>query len=366
MRRVGRVTACWRRRLRRNRLPGGAPRPADARHAQRRLRPRAGWRSPTRASRPSSSAPGEQPRFFDDIGCLARLPRASSSAAGRRRRVRRRPPHEGLDPRRPRRLHARAGPRDADGLAPDRPRRRRVARRGPGRARRRAPSPPREVFGAAGPAERPEATDERPLAPALRPAGAAARGALALDPDLRGGLRRLSLRGRRLGLRPFRRPRRPGLRPHRRLARPARAAARPADRARDRSPGALAGSRRGGAPLLPAGRAADDPARASCSASSRPSPRRRRSASARPGLVVFSQSGGEGVSGFLLLVLASLVLTAVFLGIAAPCSRRVRWAAAARGPWRSRSSSGSPRSSSSTSRPSAWRRSCPRAPPRAS
>jgi len=35
------------------------------------------------------------------------------------------------------------------------------------------------------------------------------------------------------------------------------------------------------------------------------------------GLVVYSQSGGEGVSGFLLLVAASLVTTAVFLGLAA-------------------------------------------------
>ncbi len=35
------------------------------------------------------------------------------------------------------------------------------------------------------------------------------------------------------------------------------------------------------------------------------------------GAVVYSQSGGEGVSGFLLLVSASLVATAVFLGLAA-------------------------------------------------
>lgn len=35
------------------------------------------------------------------------------------------------------------------------------------------------------------------------------------------------------------------------------------------------------------------------------------------GLVIFSQSGGEGLPGFLLLVLFSLVLTGVFLGIAA-------------------------------------------------
>lgn len=35
------------------------------------------------------------------------------------------------------------------------------------------------------------------------------------------------------------------------------------------------------------------------------------------GVVVFSQSGGEGLGGFLLLVLGSLVLTAVFLAIAA-------------------------------------------------
>jgi Cu-processing system permease protein len=35
------------------------------------------------------------------------------------------------------------------------------------------------------------------------------------------------------------------------------------------------------------------------------------------GLVIFSQSGEEGVGGFLLLLLASLVTTAVFLGIAA-------------------------------------------------
>ncbi len=35
------------------------------------------------------------------------------------------------------------------------------------------------------------------------------------------------------------------------------------------------------------------------------------------GLVVYSQSGGEGVLGFLLLVAASLVTTAVFLGLAA-------------------------------------------------
>jgi Cu-processing system permease protein len=35
------------------------------------------------------------------------------------------------------------------------------------------------------------------------------------------------------------------------------------------------------------------------------------------GLVIFRQSGGEGLGGFLLLVLGSLVLTAVFLGMAA-------------------------------------------------
>ena len=35
------------------------------------------------------------------------------------------------------------------------------------------------------------------------------------------------------------------------------------------------------------------------------------------GMVVYAQSGGEGVGGFLVLVLASLVTTAVFLGLAA-------------------------------------------------
>ncbi len=35
------------------------------------------------------------------------------------------------------------------------------------------------------------------------------------------------------------------------------------------------------------------------------------------GLVIFSQAGGEGLSGFLLLLLGSLVTTAVFLGLAA-------------------------------------------------
>src|SRR5262249_30011133 len=35
------------------------------------------------------------------------------------------------------------------------------------------------------------------------------------------------------------------------------------------------------------------------------------------GLVIFDQSGEEGLAGFLLLVLAAVVLTAIFLGIAA-------------------------------------------------
>ena len=45
------------------------------------------------------------------------------------------------------------------------------------------------------------------------------------------------------------------------------------------------------------------------------------------GLVIFNQAGDEGLAGFLILVLAALVLTAVFLGLAALVSvgsRRAR------------------------------------------
>lgn len=78
------------------------------------------------------------------------------------------------------------------------------------------------------------------------------------------------------------------------------------------------------------------------------------------GLVIFSQSGGEGLTAFLLLIAGALALTAVFLSVAALIAgagdgrRRSRAVA-------TRYSSGSRRPSSTTS--SRWpsRRSCDRA-----
>ena len=70
-------------------------------------------------------APYEEPRFFDDLGCLARYLTGSAGAADGRGRLRRRPSHEGVGPRRPRRLHARRHALGADGLAHHRARDRR-------------------------------------------------------------------------------------------------------------------------------------------------------------------------------------------------------------------------------------------------
>ena len=154
------------------------------------------------------------------------------------------------------------------------------------------------------------------LAP-LRAGGAGPRPPLALDADLRRRVRRPRLRGGRGGLRALRRPRRPGLRAHRRLARPARAAARAAHRARSSascpSPPTAARPSSCSRSRSRAGRSCS----ASCSASSRRWPRRRRSASAPRGRSSTRSPGSEGLGGFLLLVAASLVTTAVFLGIAA-------------------------------------------------
>jgi hypothetical protein len=78
------------------------------------------------------------------------------------------------------------------------------------------------------------------------------------------------------------------------------------------------------------------------------------------GLVIFSNAGDAGFSGFALLVTGSAVLTAVFLGLAALVS------VGSAGRRRSLSSSGSSPPFSSTSRRSAWRRSSLQAQPRAS
>ena len=223
-------------------------------------------------------APGEEPRFFDDLGCLrdflragqaaGRAPSASSPTTGPGRgsaptravytRV------AGLETPMGSHLiaHADAASRDAGSR-----RARRHARDGRASCSGR-PAPPGAAHG------------ERCLR-LVRARGAGARAALALDADLRRRVRRCWPRGGRLGLRALGRPRRPGLRAHRGLAGAARAAARAADRAADRRAVAVPGPRRGGAAVLAAGRRAARSCSASCSACSRRWPRRRRSASAR-------------------------------------------------------------------------------------
>ena len=80
-------------------------------------------------------APGEEPKFFDDIVCLRDFLAGSSSTRPEERRLCRRPPHRGLGARLGGRVHTlEAG--DPDGLALDRPRRRGFARRGPCRGGR--------------------------------------------------------------------------------------------------------------------------------------------------------------------------------------------------------------------------------------
>ena len=93
-------------------------------------------------------APGELPRFFDDLGCLADYLKAGKAPAGATAFVADHRTKAWV--RADRAVYTRVpGPRDADGLARDRPRRRRVARRGPGRAGRDAASRRRELFGPA-------------------------------------------------------------------------------------------------------------------------------------------------------------------------------------------------------------------------
>ena len=83
------------------------------------------------------------------------------------------------------------------------------------------------------------------------------------------------------------------------------------------------------------------------------------------GVVIFSQSGNEGLSGFLILFAASAVADRRSSWASPRCSRPRRSAGAGRAPWPWPSSSGSWPSSCSTSPPSAWRRCFLRARPRA-
>jgi len=116
----------------------------------------------------------------------------------------------------------------------------------------------------------------------------------------------------------------------------------------------LPGPRRRGAPLFAARLAPDDPLGRLAG------PRRPDGLAAdrlrAAGLVIYSNAGDAGLSGFGLLVAGSAVLTAVFLGLG-PSSRSDRRVAGGRAPCRSPSWSGSRAPSSSTSRPSAWPRS---------
>ena len=145
-----RVTARVRRARARARARGvrvrRPPEPARARHAQRRVRllPHGGLR---RAASPRRSwRPGELPRFFDDLGCLADYLTAGKAPAGAAAFV--------ADHRTKAWVRAdRAVYTRVPGLATpmgshvDRARRRRLARRRPGRARRRAACRRRSVFG---------------------------------------------------------------------------------------------------------------------------------------------------------------------------------------------------------------------------
>ena len=263
-------------------------------------------------------AAGEEPLFFDDLGCLAsylagqqeRREGAVIYVADHRTKAWVRPPPPsipgvpGLDTPMASHLvaHADTASRPAD-------------RGGSGRSGRLVGRRPRVAAEA-----RDDATDpgSQRLASllALRPAGDGPRGALAIHPGLRRGVRRPGPRHRRLGLRAVGRPRRAGLRAHGRLARPARGPPRAAGRAASRNHG-LAPDR-GAAELLlsqPVGRSVVlfgklfglFLALAGAQALG----------FGAAGLVIFSRRAADGLPGFLLLGAGGFVLTAVFLAVAA-------------------------------------------------